>query len=54
MLVKTLKNILPSYDGKQHSDFQKIIKSVPKEYSIKDEAKAETPKEEAKKEEAKK
>ena len=34
MLIKTLKNILPSYNGKQHSDFQKLIKAFPEDYSI--------------------
>ena len=34
MIIKTLKTILPSYNGKYHSDFQKLIKAFPEDYSI--------------------
>ena len=34
MLVKTLKNILPSYNGKDHSDFRKLIRAIPEDHSI--------------------
>ena len=34
MLIKTLKTILPSYNGKDHSDFQKLVKAFPEDYLI--------------------
>ena len=32
--MKTLKNILPSFNGKDHSDFQKLVKVIPEDYSF--------------------
>ena len=34
MIIKTLKNILPSFNGKQHTDFQKLIKVFPDDFNL--------------------
>ena len=34
MIIKTLKSILPSYNGKNHSDFNNLIEVFPKEYML--------------------